>query len=223
MVWLLSNGLYILLAISCAVTFLWLFFNREKLKAKWYALLIISVLHIIYGLTTVKVFAFLETAGSKTSGNMSIFGAVFFMPIAYFIGALIFRRKISLIFDIFTVPLLATLFCARLNCFLTGYCTGTPIPFMPDVLWPVRGTELIFYAVMLEIFAVRIRKNLTHGEVYPIYMISYGIFRFITQFWRAEYFQLGPLHLSHYWAILSVVVGTVILIIVQRSHNKFRL
>ncbi len=222
MIWLRSYGLYILLAIACAVTFLWLYFNREKLKAKWYALLIVSLMHIIYGVATVRIFAFLETAGSKTAGNMSIFGAVFFMPIAYFLGAKISKRKVSLIFDIFTVPLIATLFCARLNCFLTGCCTGTPIPFMPDVLWPVRGGELVFYAVILEIFAVRIRKGLTNGEVYPIYMISYGVFRFITQFWRAEYTQIGPLHLSHYWAILSIMIGTLILILMKRSEKNRR-
>ncbi|MBR2108730.1 MAG: hypothetical protein IJ932_02110 [Ruminococcus sp.] len=43
-------------------------------------------------------------------------------------------------------------------------------------------------------------------------MISYGIFRFITQFWRKTFFQLGPLHLSHYWAILSVITGIVFLL-----------
>ena len=48
----------------------------------------------------------------------------------------------------------------------------------------VREAEIIFRAVLIVIFAVRIRKGLTNGEVYPIYMISYGAFHFITQFWR---------------------------------------
>ena len=48
----------------------------------------------------------------------------------------------------------------------------------------VREAEIIFRAVLIVIVAVRIRKGLTNGEVYPIYMISYGAFRFITQFWR---------------------------------------
>lgn len=71
-------------------------FDNRLYNAKWYALLIISVLSIVYGLTTVKFFAFLESAGAEKSANMSIFGAVFFMPIALFVGALIFRRRVTL-------------------------------------------------------------------------------------------------------------------------------
>lgn len=151
------------------------------------------------------------------------FGAVFFMPIALFVGALIFRRRVTLVFDIFTVPLLFTLLCSRINCLLSGCCKGKPIPFLPDLQWPVRESEIVFYAVLIVIFAVRIRKGLTYGEVYPIYMISYGVFRFITQFWRVSYFQLGPLHLSHYWAILSVIIGIVFLVIVKRKNRKVKI
>lgn len=87
----------------------------------------------------------------------------------------------------------------------------------------IREAEIVFYAVLIVIFAVRIRKGLTNGEVYPIHIISYGVFRFITQFWRESYFQLGPLHLSHYWAILSVIIGTVFLIIVKRKNKKVKI
>lgn len=54
-------------------------------------------------------------------------------------------------------------------------------------------------------------------------IVSYGVFRFITQFWRVSYFQLGPLHLSHYWAILSVIIGIVFLVIVKRKNRKVKI
>ena len=47
-------------------------FDNRLYNAKWYALLIISILSIVYGLTTVKFFAFLESAGAEKSANMSI-------------------------------------------------------------------------------------------------------------------------------------------------------
>ncbi len=74
--WLSSHVLYVLLAVCVAVTYLWLYYNREKLNAKWYALLIISVMSIICGLTTVKFFAFLESlvTGKSANGTSSAAG-----------------------------------------------------------------------------------------------------------------------------------------------------
>ena len=50
---------------------------------------------------------------------MSIFGAVFFMPVGYYLGAKLFRRPLADVFDIFAVPMIFTLFCSRINC--TGF------------------------------------------------------------------------------------------------------
>ena len=59
----------------------------------WYVAIPIAIVHTLYGVLTVKVFAFLETGFDKASiGNMSLFGGVFFMPLAYWLGAKISRR-----------------------------------------------------------------------------------------------------------------------------------
>ena len=43
--------------------------------------------------------------------------------------------------------------------------------------------------------------------IYPIYMISYGIFRFVTETLRFSDRTDSILHVSHLWALLSLGIG----------------
>ncbi len=214
--WFRSHSLIILLSAAAVCTFAWLYAQRGRLRAEWPALVLVSLLHVVYGVAAVRLFAALEGAAA---GSMSLFGAVFLMPVAYALGTLVTKRPMAEMFDLFTVPLLITLFLARVNCLVSGCCLGAEIPFWPGMRWPIRVAELIYYAVFLEIFAPRIHKDRTRGEVYPLYMLTYGVFRFITQFARAEYTLVGPLHLSHWWALASVLIGALALWRV-RAHTK---
>lgn len=74
MSWLQTNSLYLLLTAGTIFNVFWLYRMRRQLQMKWYAVLILSVLHTAIGVCSVKVFAFLE---SGDIGNMSLFGGVF--------------------------------------------------------------------------------------------------------------------------------------------------
>ena len=70
MAWLQTNSLYLLLTVGTIFNVFWLYRMRRQLQMKWYAVLILSVLHTAIGVCSVKVFAFLE---SGDIGNMSLF------------------------------------------------------------------------------------------------------------------------------------------------------
>ena len=89
MAWLQTNSLYLLLTVGTIFNVFWLYRMRRQLQMKWYAVLILSVLHTAIGVCSVKVFAFLE---SGDIGNMSLFGGVFFMPAAYWLGVKLTKR-----------------------------------------------------------------------------------------------------------------------------------
>lgn len=205
--WAEAHHLLLLLALGTAGSALWLLLLRKRLKIPWYAAILLAIVHTLYGLFTVKSFAFLETGFAAGSfGGMSLFGAVAFMPLAYYLGAKIARQDVATVFDIFTPCLVATLFCARVNCILAGCCYGILIPGMNSVRFPTRELELVFYAVLLAILCPRIYKGKTRGEVYPVYMICYGAFRFITEFFRAS--DSGALfHIAHIWALVTLFLG----------------
>ena len=150
-------ALSVLLAAGTIFTFCWLCLLRDRLRIKWYAAILISILHTVYGVFTVKVFAFMETGFSAGNlDNMSLFGGIFFMPLAYWIGARLFQRSYADVFDIFTVCMIVTVMCARGNCVIAGCCQGNPIPGLNGVRWPTRELEIIFYIVLVLILARKI-------------------------------------------------------------------
>ena len=84
-------------------------------------------------------------------GNMSLFGAVFFMPLVYWAFAKLSGRSAADVFDVFTVCLVFTLMCARLNCIFSGCCLGAHIPIEgpTHLRFPTREMELLFYVILL--------------------------------------------------------------------------
>ena len=221
--WLQDNALYLLLALGTIFNIFWLFNFQDRLKMKWWAVLLISVLHTVYGVLTVMLFAFAESGFNPDSlGNMSIFGGVFLMPIAYFLGAKLFKRKLGEVFDIFLICMMFTLMCARINCIISGCCKGCLIFGSESARWPTRELEVVFYIVLLIIFGRRVKRNESHGELYPAYMFLYGIFRFITEFFRVSERSAGIFHLSHLWALISFGLGVSLYYELKSKNKKTR-
>lgn len=215
-----NHALLVLLTIGTAFNVFWLFQMGQRLRMKWYAVILISVLHTICGVFSVKAFAFLETGFNPESlGNLSLFGGVFFIPVLYYIGARISKRNVKDVFDIFTICMIFTLMCARINCIISGCCTGLPIPGT-HLRFPTRGLEILYYIIMLILLIPRVRKNVMLGRAYPLYMASYGAFRFIIEFFRTS--SAGMLfHLAHIWAFLAFAAGLSIYI-ERNSKNQRR-
>lgn len=217
---LLDHSLEILLGVGTLLTFVWLCFLQKRLPMKWYVALPIAVCHTLFGVLTVKVFAFLETGfDAQSLGNMSLFGGVFFMPLFYLVVARLLRRSVADVFDVFVIPLVGTLLFARVNCILSGCCLGSLIG-STGLRWPTREAEIVFYLVFIALVAPRILKGERRGEMYPLYMVSYGAFRFVIEFLRYSSAALGPFHISHLWAFVALGLGASILMEIRSDNEK---
>ena len=202
----MSGYLILLLGIGTAFNGFWLFKLQKRVQLKGWQILVFSVLHTVWGVFSVKVFAIAESGFNwKAAGNMSLFGGVFFMPIFYFAGAKLLRAKPAEIFDAGTVCMLFTLMCARINCILSGCCQGAWIGNTGH-RWPTREAELVYDSVAIIVLGRWILKREKRGEIYPMYMISYGIFRFVTEGFRAAEGNSG-MHLAHLWALICFMLG----------------
>lgn len=156
-IWLKEHSLIVLLLLGTIFNVFWLYRMRRQLQMKWYAVLILSVLHTAIGVCSVKVFAFLE---SGDIGNMSLFGGVFFMPAAYWLGAKLTKRPYCKVCDVFTPCMLFTLMCARVNCIVAGCCSGLVIPGT-HFHFPTRELEILYYIVMLILLIPRAKRART--------------------------------------------------------------
>lgn len=80
----------------------------------------------------------------------------------------------------------------RIGCFLNGCCLGRVCErswfTMNDVTgvarWPAVPMEFLFNALMLGVILVLRRTKMLPGQLFHIYLMSYGIFRFFHEFMR---------------------------------------
>ena len=203
-----------MLVLATIISFVWLFvFNRKKLNAKWWEVLILVLLHTTYGVLTVKFFAILEVGFNfEKAGSMSLFGGIFFMPIMYYVYAKIKKLPLSLVFDIFVVPLATTLLLARINCLHAGCCQGIIINDEKGIRWPAREVDLAIHTLFLILAISWIMKNKSNGLAYPAYMAAYGIIRFFNE-WFRENSGSNVFHIGHVWAIVSSVIGLLLMLL----------
>lgn len=217
--WLSDHALILLLSCGTLFNVYWLHRCRERLHLRWLSVLLLSVLHTVLGVLSVKVFALFETGDFS---NMSLFGGVFFMPLFYWGVAKLAKQKAADVFDVFTICLVFTLMCARLNCIVSGCCLGAHIPIegLTHLRFPTRELELLFYVILLSRLWRKVLNRSARGMIYPIYMISYGIFRFVTEMLRFSDRTDSILHVSHLWALLSLGIGISIYGELQKKEKK---
>lgn len=217
--WLTDHALILLLGCGTLFNVYWLHRCRERLHLRWLSVLLLSVLHTVLGVLSVKVFALFETGNFS---NMSLFGGVFFMPLFYWGVAKLAKQKTADVFDVFTICLVFTLMCARLNCIISGCCLGAHIPIegLTHLRFPTRELELLFYVLLLSRLWRKVVTGSARGMIYPIYMISYGIFRFVTETLRFSDRTDSILHVSHLWALLSLGIGISIYGELRKKEKK---
>lgn len=218
-VWLTDNFLYFFLAAGTVFNICWLMHFRDELGISSVKVVIISILHTLYGVLTVKAFAIVESGfNSDSVGNMSLFGGVAFMPLGYLLVSIFTKQKPAKVFDIFTICLMFTLMCARINCIISGCCGGRLIPGT-EFHYPTRELEIAFYIVFLVVLGRKVLNKEGKGTIYPIYMIAYGVFRFIEEWFRTSS-GMYMFHKAHIWALLSLIIGLSIYLELKTRQSK---
>lgn len=217
MSFLIQYRLYFLLAIPTIFGCFWISQFKEKLRIKEWMALVLSILNTVFGVLFVKLFAFLETGGE---GGMSLYGGIFFLPVVYFALAKLSKRSVADVFDIFAICTICTVMCARFNCILAGCCLGNLIPGSETMRWPTRELEIIFYIVLFIVLRKKVCKKEYSGLIYPIYMMSYGAFRFVVEFFRESNRVLGFIHVSHIWSLIAIIGSIIAIHFINKHNNK---
>jgi phosphatidylglycerol:prolipoprotein diacylglycerol transferase len=157
-----------------------------------------------------------------------LIGGVATFLIIYFIS----RKKISgtLLELLPLAPLCITIAHAfgRIGCAFAGCCYGK-ITTSAIAMYnagamriPVQLYEALFLFILFGILAfLYIRKN--YKYTMPVYLVAYGIFRFIIEFFRGD--DRGEListiiSPSQFWSILMVVIGIALFFVLRYFYNK---
>ena len=217
----------LLFSLSCGtvMSILWLLVFRQRLAASAYAVLPLALAHTVLGVLCVSVFAGLESFRLTITGGMSLYGAIFLLPLCYWLGGRLFHRDLRHVFDVMSLCMISTLIFARINCLISGCCRGLLLPGSNVLRWPTREAEMLFHVVLLVLFVHRLHRQEQPGTIYPLYMICYGVFRFILEWFREGRPLFLGLHPAHLWSLLAAIVGwSIYTVQIQRSafekHRK---
>lgn len=115
----------------------------------------------------------------------------------------------------------------RVGCILHGCCLGRacePSWFTVEDTdgvsrWPAAEMELAFNGLALGAALLMRWRTILPGQRFHLYLIAYGIFRFIHEFCRATPPILGPLSGYQIASLLMVLLGLVRFIQRQRSSH----
>ncbi len=156
------------------------------------------------------------------------------------LGAWLYCRKNKLpalrYFDIGLASVALAQGFGRIGCFFAGCCYGvetdgfcavtfTHSDFAPNGV-PLVPTQLIssaldFLLCLLLVLAYRQKKN-RPGQCTALYLICYGIGRFVLEFFRGDLIRgsVGTLSTSQFISIFIVIAGLVLYILCSRKEVK---
>lgn len=217
--WIGNHPLILFAALIYVAQCYWMCKFHKKLNLKWREIYLVPLGHVVIGWTCMWLMALLEVGfDMEKAALMRLYGAFFALPVLYYAWGRMTHRDIPVVMDLAAISVIFGAISGRLNCFTAGCCQGVPLG---STRWPLREAELIYYVLFVAMFAGRIVKGKTRGQVYPLFLITYGILRFLSEFVREEFTtRVGIFHLAHIWALIGIAAGTVWYLSVMKQRNS---
>lgn len=105
----------------------------------------------------------------------------------------------------------------RVGCWLQGCCPGLPcrpawyarVDASGIPRWPAVPVELAFNLAALAVLALLRTTGRCRGQLFHLYLIGYGGFRFLHEFARDTPRILGPLSGYHFAALAVLALGAI--------------
>ena len=190
---------------------------------------------IVFAILFQNLYDFIENPdGYHWTWAMTFFGGLIGGVIAFFIQYFTWMKKknppfLSKLMVIAgpCVPFAHGL--GRIGCFLDGCCYGSPTDSIFGIkfnttsvkVWPTNLFEAVFLLLLAGIlFYLAYRHNFEY--TFPIYMISYGVFRFLIEFLRGDHRgNLIPgISPSQFWTIIIFLGCIAYLVLLLLSKKK---
>lgn len=180
---------------------------------------------MVCGVSGTKILYALESipdilSGEYQPGGMSLFGAVFLIPIAMPLIRKLFSMRTAQTRDACAPCLAAMVAMLRFGCFFAGCCGGIEacvggICFR----WPTQLIDGTVNMVLVITLLHLENDGRFAGYLYPVFMLVYSVMRFFIEFLRDT--AKDWLFLSHgqWFAILAIAVSVIWLASARRQSE----
>lgn len=191
--------------------------RRKKENLSIPQAIVFALFCMVTGIVEVMLLSYLEWS---RFGGKNVFGAILLTPVVMPFLCRVLKLTSSQTLDLCAVCLAIDIAFSKLGCFFGGCCEGI-ILYVSGIYfqWPAQiiGSIVGFIVTfwLLRIEAV----GKWRGGVYPLFMIAYGLMRFILD--RFEYMPdlwLGLRH-SQWFGLASAVIGIIWLVIYKKRIN----
>lgn len=228
-----TYSVMILIGVLFCLWFLSLYLKKKNYpKQAIYAIELNAIVAILVGVVTGLLFQnlydFIEKGSAYTwTWAMTFYGGLIGGVASFLIGyfAILRRKHFPMVSELLVIA--PSCICiahgiGRIGCFLAGCCYGKEtdawygvrFPGMDHKVIPTNLFEAIFLialALLLLILALKEKGIFNFG----IYMVAYGVWRFIVEFWRGDHRGefIGNLSPSQFWSIVLFVGGVAYFVI----------
>lgn len=222
----LGYAVMVVLGFALTLTFpLTRHFSDPRDKRRYYALQAITAVCALLGAKLAVVFGDalwplheFHDWGALIGGGRSLAGALLFG----FLGAE--AAKPLLRYDIppndrFAIILPFSIGLGRIGCLIVGCCRGTPFDGPWAITYadgiprhPAAVYEMLFHWTMGFVLIALWRRQMLFGRLFALYLVSYGVFRFMTEFLRETTKAFGDLSGYQILSLLMIVAGGVAII-----------
>lgn len=136
-------------------------------------------------------------------------------------GLYIWKKRLSFwkVADMFSPYLALGYALVRIGCFLRGCCYGNITASPLGVVFPYIDqftrypTQLYSSALNLLLFAGLLwlyERRRFNGQVFIAYLLGYGVYRFIIEFFRFSLYHVGPFTLGQIYTLVLLAVGILL-------------
>ena len=173
-------------------------------------------------LLSARVWHFIESGDFNQN---SFFGVVFLLPLFEMLLSKILKIETWKMTNICTLLTSITYAVSKISCTINNCCIGKMIT-MPNGLqriFPSSKVECAFGFILFFMFLILILKYKNSKILYPIFMIVYGVGRFILNSFRLEEPIFSFFRIGHIWSVCSIVIGIIsIILIINFNKNHLQ-
>lgn len=203
--------------------------RAKKYGMNYFDAIIISTLVNIFAIFGAHFMFRIENIGKEIHGfGLSFFGTVFFLPLFMGVIGILYKNKSKYFIDYWALTIPLELSFVRFGCFLSGCClgiineNGVHFPLDPQGVnrIPVQLYESIF-DFLLFAFLILVEKKIKIKKIlYPVFMVTYGMIRFIMEFYRDTSKYLFGLSNGQIFSFVSIIIGIIWLLVSQNKYYK---
>lgn len=199
--------------------------RRHLINVKYWEAPIIATIFLLSAYIGAKILYILEDIPlfleeGFTFSGVSFFGAVLLMVPLVTPSVFIFKKKLGAYLDYCIPAIIIMLIWIRVSCFTAGCCGGNIIFYKHNpIVIPTQLLEIVLDFILLAFIYYFEGKGFFKNVRYAIFMIGYGILRFIIEPMRNTRKNIAGMSEGQWLAILTILIGLAVIFIHQKKNK----